>query len=309
VKFSDVFPPELPSHLPPERGGSMYINIDPHADPPVHPIIRLSMAEFDELRKQLNDLLKKKFISPSSSPFDTSVLFVKKKDGSLRMCVDYRGLNKITQKNHHPLPRINKLIDCLRTAKCFSKLDLISGYYQMPIYSDDRYKTAFRIRYGHYEWNVVPFGLTNAPAAFSAMIKDALSVQIDKCVVLYLDDILIYSDDEKQHLKDLRAILTLLYKAGFYAKLFKCSFIQEETEFLGHVLIKHGIKINAGLVKAMQEWFTSRRQCHIMQFLGLCQYYHQYIDHYADLALPLTTLLALSSTFHGIRLNRILLKH
>ena len=298
VEFPDVFPPELPAHLPPDRGGSMRIDTDPLADPPVRPVIRLSIAELDELRKQLNDLIKKKFISPSTSPYGAPVLFVKKKDGTLRMCVDYRGLNKITRKNRHPLPRIDELIDRLRTAKCFSKLDMISGYHQMPIHPDDRHKTAFRTRYGHFEWNVVPFGLTNAPAAFSAMMKDALAPQIDKCVVLYLDDILIYSDDEKQHLKDLRAVLTLLRQAGLYAKLSKCSFMQEETEFLGHILTKDGIKMNAGLVKAIQEWPTPTKQHDVMQFLGLCQYYHNHIDHFADLALPLTDLLVSSSTFH-----------
>jgi len=298
VEFPDVFPSELPDHLPPDRGGSMRIDIDPNADPPVRPVIRLSIAELDELRRQLNDLLKKKYISTSTSPFGAPVLFVKKKDGSLRMCVDYRGLNKITRKNRHPLPRIDELIDRLRTAKCFSKLDLISGYYQMPIHPDDRHKTAFRTRYGHFEWNVVPFGLTNAPAAFSAMMTNALAPAIDKCVVLYLDDILIYSDNEKQHLRDLRAVLTLLRQAGLYAKLSKCTFLQPETEFLGHILTKDGIKMNGGLVKAIQEWPTPRKQREVMQFLGLTQYYHQHIAHYSHLALPLTELLAKDTRFH-----------
>jgi len=168
----------------------------------------------------------------------------------------------------------------------------------MPIHPDDRHKTAFRTRYGHFEWNVVPFGLTNAPAAFSAMMKEALSPELDRCLVLYLDDILIYSDDEKQHLKDIRAVLTLLRKAGLYVKLSKCSFMEEETEFLGHVLSKDGLKMNGGLVKAIREWPVPTTQRQVMQFLGLTQFYHQYIDRYADIALPLTELLGSSTVFH-----------
>ena len=297
VEFPDVFPTELPDGPPMDRGMSMRIETDPSADPPVRPVIRLSIAELDELRKQLDTLLKKGFISPSTSPYGAPVLFVKKKDGTLRMCVDYRGLNKITKKNRHPLPRIDELIDRFRTARCFSRLDLISGYHQMPIHPEDRHKTAFRTRYGHYEFNVVPFGLTNAPAAFSAMMRQALEPVLDRCVVLYLDDILIYSDNKEQHLKDLRAVLSLLRKAGLYAKLSKCSFMQEETEFLGHVITKDGLKTNAGLVKAIREWPVPANRHEVMQFLGLTQFYHQYIDHYADIALPMTDLLGSTTPF------------
>lgn len=275
----------------------MRIETDPTADPPVRSVIRLSIAELDELKKQLTELLRKGFISPSTSPYGAPVLFVKKKDGSLRMCVDYRGLNRITKKNRHPLPRIDELIDRFRTAKVFSKLDLLSGYHQMQVHPDDRHKTAFRTRYGHYEFNVVPFGLTNAPAAFSTMMRNALDPLIDTCVVVYLDDILIYSNNVDDHLRDIRQVLTLLRKAGLYCKLSKCSFMQEETEFLGHVISKDGLKTNAGLVKAVREWPTPRNQREIMQFLGLTNFYHQYIKGYADIALPLTQLLGSNASF------------
>lgn len=297
VEFPDLFPPELPDGLPQDRGDSMRIETDPTADPPVRPVIRMSIAELDELKKQLTELLKKGFISPSTSPYGAPVLFVKKKDGSLRMCVDYRGLNRITRKNRHPLPRIDELIDRFRTAKVFSKLDLLSGYHQMQVHPDDRHKTAFRTRYGHYEFNVVPFGLTNAPAAFSNMMRNALDPVLDKCVVIYLDDILIYSNNEQDHLQHIRQVLKLLRDNGLYCKLSKCSFMQEETEFLGHVISKEGLKTNAGLVKAVREWPTPKSQKEVMQFLGLTNFYHQYIKSYADIALPLTQLLGSNTTF------------
>jgi hypothetical protein len=228
-EFKDVFPDTLPSGLPPDRGDAMKIETDPTADPPYKPVIRLSIAELDELRKQLDELLAKKFIKPSTSPYGAPVLFVRKKDGTLRMCVDYRALNGITKKNRHPLPRIDELIDRFRGARYFSKLDLLSGYHQQRIYEPHTHKTAFRCRYGHFEFNVVPFGLTNAPASFSNMMLKVLDPVLDKWVVVYLDDILIYSKTKAEHLKHLRSVLALLRQHGLYAKLSKCSFMQEET--------------------------------------------------------------------------------
>jgi hypothetical protein len=290
-EFADVFPSSLPSGLPPDRGDTMKIETDPSADPPFRPVIRLSIAELDELRKQLDDLLGKGFIKPSTSPYGAPVLFVKKKDGSLRMCVDYRGLNRITKKNRHPLPRIDELIDRFRGARYFTKLDLLSGYHQQRIAEEDTHKTAFRCRYGHFEFNVVPFGLTNAPASFSNMMLRVLDPVLDKCVVVYLDDILIYSRTKTEHLQHLRSVLTLLRKNGLYAKLSKCSFMQEETEFLGHVISKHGIHTSGGLVRAIREWPRPRKQKDVQQFVGLAQFYHQYIANFATIALPLTALL------------------
>ena len=290
-EYADVFPSTLPAGLPPDRGDAMKIETDPYADPPVRPVIRLSIAELDELRKQLDELLAKGFIKPSTSPYGAPVLFVKKKDGTLRMCVDYRGLNRITRKNRHPLPRIDELIDRFRGARYFTKLDLLSGYHQQRIFEPHSHKTAFCCRYGHFEFNVVPFGLTNAPASFSTMMFKALDPVIDKWVVVYLDDILIYSKTKAEHLSHIRSVLSLLRKNGLYVKLSKCSFMQEETEFLGHVISKDGIHTNAGLVKAIKEWPRPTKQKDVQQFIGLAQFYHQYINNFADIALPLTDLL------------------
>ncbi|GJJ74408.1 hypothetical protein EMPS_06766 [Entomortierella parvispora] len=250
-EFADVFPEKLPDGLPPDRGDAMKIETDPTADPPFRPVIRLSIAELDELRKQLDQLLAAGFIKPSTSPYGAPVLFVRKKDGTLRMCVDYRGLNKITRKNRHPLPRIDELLDRFRGARYYSKLDLLSGYHQQRIFEPHTHKTAFRCRYGHFEFNVVPFGLTNAPASFSNMMLRVLDPVLDKWVVVYLDDLLIYSKTKKEHLQHLRSVLALLRKNGLYAKLSKCSFMQDETEFLGHTITKDGIKTSAGLSKAI----------------------------------------------------------
>lgn len=290
-EFPDVFPSSLPSGLPPDRGDAMKIETDPNADPPFRPVIRLSIAELDELRKQLDDLLSKGFIKPSTSPYGAPVLFVKKKDGTLRMCVDYRGLNRITRKNRHPLPRIDELIDRFRGARYFTKLDLLSGYHQQRIAEEDTHKTAFRCRYGHFEFNVVPFGLTNAPASFSNMMIRVLDPVLDRWVVIYLDDILIYSRTKEEHLQHIRSVLALLRKHGLYVKLKKCSFMQEQTEFLGHVISKDGVHTNAGLVRAIREWPRPKKQRDVQQFVGLAQFYHQYINNFASIALPLTALL------------------
>lgn len=296
-EFADVFPEKLPDGLPLDRGDAMKIETDPTADPPFRPVIRLSIAELDELRKQLDDLLSKGFIKPSTSPYGAPVLFVRKKDGTLRMCVDYRGLNKITRKNRHPLPRIDELLDRFRGAGYFSKLDLLSGYHQQCIFGPHTHKTAFRCRYGHFEFNVVPFGLTNAPASFSRMMMRVLDPVLDKWVVVYLDDLLIYSKTKKEHLQHLRSVLALLRKNGLYAKLSKCSFMQDETEFLGHTITKDGIKTSAGLSKAIRDWPTPKSTKDVQQFLGLAQFYQQYVSGFAKIALPLSSLLANNTPF------------
>lgn len=237
------------------------------------------------------------FISPSTSPYGSPVLFAKKKDGSLRLCVDYRALNKITVKNRYPLPRIDELIDRVQGAKYFSKLDLTSGYHQVLINPDDRHKTAFRCRYGHFEYNVMPFGLTNAPATFSATMRKVLASVIDQFVVTYLDDILIFSKTKKEHLQHIRRVLTLLRGARLFVKLSKCAFLKSEVEFLGHTISADGVQTNAGLAKAIKGWPTPTTLRETQQFLGLAQYYHQFIDHFAHIAQPLFQLTKKATPF------------
>lgn len=192
-EYADVFRSELPKQLPPHRSHDHRIELEPGSTPPNRATYRMSPREMDELRKQLNDLIEHGFIQPSTSPYGAPVLFAKKKDGSLRMCVDYRALNRITIKNKYPLPRIDELMDRLRGATCFSTIDLHSGYHQVRIQPEDVPKTAFRTRYGHYEFLVLPFGLTNAPATFMALMNDVLRPFLDRFVVVFIDDNLIYS--------------------------------------------------------------------------------------------------------------------
>ena len=193
-----------------------------------------------ELSSQLQELLGKGFIRPSSSPWGAPILFVKKKDGSHRMCIDYRELNKLTVKNRYPLPRIDDLFDQLQGASWFSKIDLRSGYHQMRVRDEDIQKTAFRTRYGHYEFVVMPFGLTNAPATFMDLMNRVCRPMLDRSVIVFIDDILVYSRSREQHEEHLREILGVLRSERLYAKFSKCEFWLREVQFLGHLVTRMG---------------------------------------------------------------------
>ncbi|KAI3804330.1 hypothetical protein L1987_25790 [Smallanthus sonchifolius] len=209
AEFSDVFPDELPG-IPLKREVEFRINLVPRTTPIAKAPYRLASTEMAELKKQLDELLEKGFVRPSSSPWGAPVLFVKKKDVSMRMCIDYRELNKITIKNRYPLPRIDDLFDQLQGAHCFSKIDLRSGYHQLKVQEEDISETAFRTRYGHYEFTVMPFGLTNAPATFMDMMNRVCKPYLDKFVIVFIDDILIYSKSKEDHANHLKILLELL---------------------------------------------------------------------------------------------------
>ncbi|KAD6118958.1 hypothetical protein E3N88_10229 [Mikania micrantha] len=222
-----------------------------------------------ELSGQLQELLDKGFIRPSFSPWGSPILFVKKKDGSFRMCIDYRELNKLTIKNRYPLPRIDDLFDQLQGATYFSKIDLRSGYHQLRIHDDDIPKTAFRTRYGHYEFLVMPFGLTNAPAVFMDLMNRVCRPYLDKFVIVFIDDILIYSRNQQEHAQHLKLILELLAREKLYAKFSKCEFWLREVQFLGHVVNQNGIQVDPSKIQAVKQWETPRTPTEIRQFLGL----------------------------------------
>nr|GFA90155.1 putative reverse transcriptase domain-containing protein [Tanacetum cinerariifolium] len=209
--FSEVFPEDLPG-LPLTRQVEFQIDLIPGAAPIERAPYRLAPSEMKELSDQLQELSDKGFIRPSSSPWGAPVLFVKKKDGLFRMCIDYRELNKLIVKNHYPLPRIDDLFDQLQGSSIYSKIDLRSGYHQLRVREADIPKTAFRTRYGHYKFQVMPFGLTNAPAVFMDLMNRVCKPYVDKFVIVFIDDILIYSKDEKEHEEHLKAILELLKK-------------------------------------------------------------------------------------------------
>ena len=210
--------------MPPDREIEFCIDVVPGTAPISLPPYRMAPAELKELKEQLQDLLDKGFVKPSTSPWGALVLFVKKKDGSLRLCIDYRQLNKVTIRNKYPLPRIDDLFDQLQGASCFSKIDLRSGYHQLRIRHEDVPKTAFRTRYGHYEFLVMSFGLTNTPAAFMDLMNRVFKPFLDRFVIVFIDDILVYSRSKEEHVEHLRIVLQTLREHQLYAKFSKCEF-------------------------------------------------------------------------------------
>ncbi|GJV64029.1 putative nucleotidyltransferase, ribonuclease H [Tanacetum coccineum] len=281
-EFEDVFPEDL-SGLPPQRQVEFRIDLVPGATPIAKSPYRLAPSEMQELSGQLQELQDKGFIRPSHSPWGAPVLFVKKKDGSLRMCIDYRELNKLTVKNRYPLPRIDDLFDQLQGSRFFSKIDLRSGYHQLRVHEDDIPKTAFRTRYGHFEFTVMPFGLTNAPAVFMDLMNRVCKPYLDKFVIVFIDDILIYSKTKEDHEVHLGLVLELLRKEKLYAKFSKCEFWLQEVHFLGHVVNQNGIHVDPSKIEAVKNWKTSTTPSEIRSFLGLAGYYRRFIANFSKI--------------------------
>ncbi|GJY07249.1 putative reverse transcriptase domain-containing protein [Tanacetum coccineum] len=248
-----VFPEDLPGLSPP-RQAEFCIDLILGAAPVARAPYRLAPSEMKELSNQLQELLEKGFIRPSSSPWGAPVLFVKKKDGSFRMCIDYRKLNKLTIKNQYPLPRIDDLFDQLQGSSVYSKIDLRSGYHQLRIREEDIPITTFRTRYGHYEFQVMPFGLTNAPAVFMDLMNRVCKPYLDKFVIVFIDDILIYSKNKEEHGKHLKTILNLLRGEKLYAKFSKCDFWLDSVQFLGHVIDSNGVHVDPAKIEAIKNW-------------------------------------------------------
>ncbi|XP_063938040.1 uncharacterized protein LOC135147916 [Daucus carota subsp. sativus] len=274
-EFPDVFPDELPG-LPPDREIEFAIDLAPGTEPVSKAPYRMAPVEMKELATQLQDLLEKGVVRPSVSPWGAPVLFVKKKDGSMRLCIDYRELNKLTIKNRYPLPRIDDLFDQLKGARCFSKIDLRSGYHQLKIKQEDIPKTAFRTRYGHYEFLVMAFGLTNAPAAFMDLMNRVFKPYLDKFVIVFIDDILIYSKTTEDHATHLRMALETLRREKLYAKFSKFS--------------KEGIKVDPSKIEAIMNWERPRTPTEVRSFLGLAGYYRRFVQDFSRIAVPMTRL-------------------
>ncbi|GJY54733.1 putative reverse transcriptase domain-containing protein [Tanacetum coccineum] len=287
--FPEVFPEDLPG-LPHTRQVEFHIDLVPGAAPVARAPYRLAPSEMKELADQLQELSDKGFIRPSSSPWGAPVLFVKKKDGSLRMCIDYRELNKLTVKNRYPLPRIDDLFDQLQGSSVYSKIDLRSGYHQLRVREEDISKTAFRTRYGHYEFQVMPFGLTNAPAVFMDLMNRVCKPYLDKFVIVFIDDILIYSKNKQEHEEHLKIILELLKKEELYAKFSKCEFWIPKVQFLGHVIDNKGIHVDPAKIESVKDWASPKTPTEIRQFLGLAGYYRRFIEGFSKIAKPMTKL-------------------
>ncbi|GJT82268.1 putative reverse transcriptase domain-containing protein [Tanacetum coccineum] len=251
--FLEVFPKELLG-LPSPRKVEFRIDLVPRAAPVARAPYRLAPSKMREFSVQLQELLEKGFIHPSSSPWGAPVLFVKKKDGSFRMCIDYRELNKLTVKNHYPLPRIDDLFDQLHGSSVYSKIDLRSGYHQLHIKEEDIPVTSFRTRYGHFEFQVMPFGLTNAPVVFMDLINRVCKPYLDKFFIVFINDILVYSKDEEEHGRHLKIILELLKEERLYAKFSKCNFWLDSVQFLGHVIDCSGVHVDPAKIEAIKSW-------------------------------------------------------
>ena len=289
-EFSDVFPEDLVD-LPPAREIDHEIEIFPGSEPVSKRPYKMSLPEAIELKEQLRQLLEQGFIRPSNSPWGAPVLFQKKKDGSLRLCIDYRGLNQVTVKNKYPIPRIDELLDRLHGSKVFTKIDLRSGYYQIRVKDSDIPRTAFNTRYGHYEFTVMSFGLTNAPATFNRLMQDIFHPYLDEFVLIFFDDILVYSKSEEEHEIHVRKTLELLRQHKLYAKKSKCKFFSTQVEYLGFIVSEKGISVDPAKVKDILEWPIPKNVSEIRGFLGITGWYRIFIRDYALIASALTNLL------------------
>ncbi|GKA67623.1 putative reverse transcriptase domain-containing protein, partial [Tanacetum coccineum] len=287
--FPEVFTDDLLG-LPPSRQVEFQIDLIPGAAPVARAPYRLAPSEMKELSEQLRELLEKGFICPSLSPWGAPVLFVKNKDGSFRMCIDYCELNKLTVNNRYHLPRIDNLFDQLQGSSVYSKIDLQLGYHQLRIKEEGIPITAFRTCYGHFKFQVIPFGLTNAPAVFMDLMNQVCKLYLDKFVIVFIDDSLVYSKDEEEHRKHLKIILELLKKERLYTKILKCDFWLDLVEFLGHVINRNGVHVDPGKIEAIKNWAAPMMPTEVRQFLGLAGYYRRFIEVFSLISKPLTKL-------------------
>jgi hypothetical protein len=286
--YDKLFKPELETGLPEHSRWDHEINLQPGKEPGFHRIYPLNEIQLKALRKYLDENLKKGYIRPSTSPAGYPILWVPKKNGELRMCVDYRQLNAITIKDRGPLPLISELRDRLYKAQWFTTLDLKGAYNLIRVKEGDEWKTAFRTRLGHFEYCVMSFGMTNAPATFQRMINHVLREFLDDFVVAYLDDILIYSETLDQHRKHVHTILRALQDAKLLVEPEKCEFHQQTVKFLGYVISPGKFAMDPEKLKAIKEWPTPKTVTEIRAFLGLAGFYRKFIHKYSGIAIPLT---------------------
>lgn len=286
-KNKDVIRSSLPDSIDYQGKILHHIDIIPGSQPAYNRAYRMSVSEQQELSKQIDELIRAGRIYPTTSPYGAPVLFVRKKDGSQRLCCDFRKLNQTTIKSRFPLPLIDELFDQLHGAKWFSTLDLISGYHQIPVSKEDQYKTAFVTTQGQYAWRVMPFGLTNAPSTFQMIMQDVLREYIGKFVVVYLDDVLVYSKDQEAHAQHLQLVLDKFRKVRLYVKEAKTCLFQTNIKWLGHYINASGIQVDPEKVSTVVNWPEPQNSKETKQFLGLCSYYRNFVPKFSAIARPL----------------------
>ena len=291
--YRDVVPsdPEWMPDFPPERDVDHTIELKPGAPLPNRPMYRMSQPELVELRKQLDDLLAKGYIQPSSSPYASPVLLVRKPGSTtLRMCIDFRQLNSATKKCAYPVPPLHECLDRMHGAKFFSKLDCAQGFHQIRLDPVSQQLCAFRCRYGLFEFKVMPFGLCNAPATFQRLVDSILMPYLDKFCCVYMDDILIWSDDEESHCKHVALVLDLLRKHKLYCRPHKCEFGVTSTRYLGHIVSVEGIHVDPDKIKAIVDWPVPKNVKEVMAFKGLAEFYRRFVRDFSRIAAPLSVL-------------------
>ena len=289
-EFADIFSKTKAEVLTPHCSYDLKINLEEGAQPPVGSIYSLSASEQEALKKFIEENLNTGFIQPTSSSHSAPVLFVKKKDGSLHLCINFCGLNHISKKDHYPLLLISDLLDSPHKARVYSKIDLYYVYHLVCITNGDEWKTAFRTHYRSFEWYVMPFSLTNAPMAFQQFMNDIFSDILDVCVMIYLDDVLIYLNNMSKHHRHVKEVLKCLRKAGFYAKVEKCKFHSKSVEYLGYILSPSGLTMSDNKVKIIQDWPEPKKVKDIQSFLGFANFYCRFIFNYSDIVILLTRL-------------------
>uniref|UniRef100_A0A803TBM3 Gypsy retrotransposon integrase-like protein 1 n=1 Tax=Anolis carolinensis TaxID=28377 RepID=A0A803TBM3_ANOCA len=289
--FVDVFNQKEASKLPPKRNIEVEIEITPGANLPKPKVYPMSVQEKEELRKYIDKNLARGFIKPSNSPLGAPVLFRRKKDNSLRLCIDYRNLNAITKDNKYPMPLVKDLITVLKKGSIFTKLDLIEAYHKLRIKPEDTWKTAFSCAFGHFEYKILPFGLKNGGGCFMQLINEILHPLLYRGVFIFLDDILIVSEDKEKHVKLVREVLQRLREAKLYAKLSKCEFNKTQIDFLGYRISPEGLAMDPAKVSDVKEWGVPQTRRQLQSFLGFANFYRSFIKGFAQITAPLTELL------------------
>ena len=287
-EFSDVVPEEIPHGLPPMRDMQHCIDLVPGSMLPNKPAYRLNPKEHEELQRQVEELIEKGLVRESMSPCAIPTLLIPKKDGSWRMCIDSRAVNKITIRYRFPIPRLDDLLDQLYGAVIFSKIDLRSGYHQIRMRPGDEWKTAFKTREGLYEWMVMPFGLSNAPSTFMRLMNHVFKPFIGLFVVVYFDDILVYSKSQQDHMEHLYQVFQTLRKQKLYVNLKKCHFLTDSLVFLGYVVSAEGIKMDPSKIEAIISWPVPKSLHDIRSFHGLASFYRRFIRSFSSIIAPIT---------------------